>query len=326
MGPDRVIEIDDALSGDAGPTLAQDTREGLALAQKELSPKHLYDSHGAALFDEICELEEYYPTRTERLILERHAADIVALTGAAELVELGSGSAVKTRLLLDAMAAAGTLSRYVPVDVTERVVRESAATLSAAYPGMHVHGLVGDFLRHLDRLPPPMGPRLLAFIGGTIGNFRPQQRRELLGSLARELGPGGHLLLGTDLVKDRAVLEAAYNDARGISAQFNANILTVLNRELGARFDPQTFEYVASFDEEHEWIDMRLRSRIAQAVEVPGIETWVHLDAGEEIRTEISAKFTQERAWGDLRAAGLEPVAWYTDPRDWFALTLARAA
>ena len=320
-----MIEIDDALSGDAGPTLAQDAREGLTRAQKELSPKHLYDSRGAALFDEICELEEYYPTRTERLILERHAADIVALTGAAELVELGSGSAAKTRLLLDAMSAAGTLLRYVPVDVTERVIRESAAELSAAYPGMAVHGLVGDFLRHLDRLPEPLGPRLLAFIGGTIGNFRPLERRELLRSIAGELGPDGHLLLGTDLVKDRAVLEAAYNDARGISAQFNRNILEVLNRELGARFDPQAFDYVASFDDEHEWIDMRLRSRMAQDVEVPGIGLTVHLDAGEEIRTEISAKFTQERAWGDLRAAGLEPVAWYTDPREWFALTLARA-
>ena len=321
-----MIEIDDALSGDAGPTLAQDAREGLTRAQKELSPKHLYDSRGAALFDEICELEEYYPTRTERLILERHAGDIVALTGAAELVELGSGSAAKTRLLLDAMSAAGTLLRYVPVDVTERVIRESAAELSAAYPGMAVHGLVGDFLRHLDRLPEPLGPRLLAFIGGTIGNFRPLERRELLRSIAGELGPGGHLLLGTDLVKDRAVLESAYNDARGISAEFNRNILEVLNRELGARFDPQAFDYVASFDDEHEWIDMRLRSRMAQDVEVPGIGLTVHLDAGEEIRTEISAKFTQERAWGDLRAAGLEPIAWYTDPREWFALTLARAA
>jgi len=326
MGPVGVIEIDDALSGDAGQTLAEDVREGLGRAQKELPPKHLYDSRGAALFDEICELEEYYPTRTERLILTRHSGEIVAATGAAELVELGSGSAAKTRVLLDAMFAAGTLARYVPVDVTERVVRESAAELTAAYPGMRVHGLIGDFLRHLDRLPEPVGPRLLAFIGGTIGNFRPHERQDLLRAMARELGPGGHVLLGTDLVKDRALLHAAYNDARGISAEFNRNILLVINRELGAHFDPEAFDYGASFDEDHEWIDMRLRSRAAQDVEVPAIDMLVHLDAGEEIRTGISAKFTRERAWGDLRAAGLEPVAWYTDPQEWFALTLARAA
>jgi L-histidine Nalpha-methyltransferase len=326
VGATGVIEIVDALRGDAGPTLAQDARDGLTRAHKELSPKHLYDSRGAALFDEICELEEYYPTRTERLILERHAGEIAAASGAAELVELGSGSAVKTRLLLDAMAAAGTLARYVPLDVTERVVRESAAQLSAAYPGMDVHGVVGDFLRHLDRLPPPAGPRLVAFIGGTIGNFRPDERRELLRTIAAALGPGGHLLLGTDLVKDRATLEAAYNDARGVSAQFNKNILLVLNRELGARFDPARFDYLATFDAENEWIDIRLRSRAAQDVEVPGIGIVVHLDAGEEIRTEISAKFTRARAWAELRDAGLEPVAWYADPREWFALTLARAA
>ena len=321
-----MIEIDDALSGDAGPTLAQDVLEGLSREHKELSPKHLYDSRGAALFDEICELEEYYPTRTERLILERDAGAIAAATGAAELVELGSGSAIKTRLLLDALAAAGTLRRYVPVDVTERVVRESAAELAAAYPGMDVHGLVGDFLRHLGRLPEPAGPRLIAFIGGTIGNFRPGERRELLAAIAGQLGPRGHLLLGTDLVKDRAVLEAAYNDARGVSARFNLNILQVLNRELGAQLDPAAFDYVATFDEEHEWIDIRLRSRVAQAVEIPAIGLVARLREGEEIRTEISAKFTRQRAWDDLRAAGLEPVAWYTDPREWFALTLARAA
>jgi L-histidine Nalpha-methyltransferase len=318
------IEIDDALSHDAGTTLAQDALDGLTRAHKELSPKHLYDSRGAALFDEICELPEYYPTRTERLILERHAGEIVAASGAAELVELGSGSAAKTRVLLDAMADAGTLRRYIPVDVTERVVRESAAALTAIYPDLRVHGLIGDFLRHLDRLPAPAGPRLVAFIGGTIGNFTEPERRELLRAIAGELGTGGHLLLGTDLVKDRATLEAAYNDSAGVSAEFNANILHVLNRELDAHFDPDAFEYLATFDERNGWIEMRLRSRAAQDVEVSGIDLVVHLDAGEEIRTEISAKFTRERVHADLAAAGLEPVEWYTDPREWFALTLAR--
>jgi L-histidine N-alpha-methyltransferase len=320
------ISLDNALDGDAGRTLAEDVRDGLTRAHKELPPKHLYDSRGAALFDQICELPEYYPTRTERAILERVAAELIAASGASELVELGSGSAAKTRVLLDAMAAAGTLERYVPLDVTERVVRESAAALIREYPGLRVHGLIGDFERHLGRLPPARGPRLLAFLGGTIGNFAPTQRGRFLRTIAGLLAAGDHLLLGTDLVKDRATLEAAYNDSAGITAEFNRNILRVINRELGASFDPTAFDHVAVFDERNKWIEISLRAREAQEVALPAIALTVHFAAGEELRTQISAKFTRERVAAELAAAGLELVAWHTDARAWFGLSLARAA
>jgi L-histidine Nalpha-methyltransferase len=318
------ITVEDALDADTARTLADDVLAGLTRPFKELPPKHLYDSRGAALFDQICELPEYYPTRTERAILERVAESLIAETGASELVELGSGSAAKTRLLLDAMAAAGTPDRYVAVDVTERVVRESAAELTREYPGLHVHGLIADFERHLDRLPAAKGPRLLAFLGGTIGNFAPTSRRRFLRTIAGLLSSEDYLLLGTDLVKDRATLEAAYDDADGITAEFNRNILHVINRELGANFDPAGFDHVARFDAEHEWIEMRLRAREAQQVVIPAIALTVGFAAGEELRTEISAKFTRERVAAELAAAGLTLAAWHTDENDWFALSLAR--
>ena len=303
-----------------------DVREGLTAEFKELPPKHLYDTRGAELFEQICELPEYYPTRTERAILERVAGELIAQTGAAELVELGSGSATKTRLLLDAMRSAGTLESFVAVDVTESFVRDSAAELLREYPGLRVHGLIADFERHLDQLPPPRGPRLLAFLGGTIGNFAPAARRRFLRSVCGLLGPDDHLLLGTDLVKDRATLEAAYDDSAGVTAEFNRNILHVLNRELGADFDPAAFEHVARFDTEHEWIEMRLRSREAQQVKLAALELTVAFEAGEDIRTEISAKFTRERGAAELTAAGLLLAAWHTDANGWFALSLARRA
>jgi len=320
------VTFEDALGSDGGRTLADDARHGLTQTLKQLPPKHLYDTRGAALFDRICELPEYYPTRTERAILERAAAELIATTGAGELVELGSGSAVKTRLLLDAMAAAGTLQRFVAVDVTEQVVRVGAAELTREYPGMHVHGLIGDFERHLDRLPAPSAPRLVAFLGGTRGNFDAAGRRRFLRLVAGLLGDDDHLLLGTDLVKDRATLEAAYDDAEGVTAEFNRNVLHVLNRELGANFDPSSFHHVARFDAEHEWIEMRLRAREAQEVALPAIGLTVRFAAGEEMRTEISAKFTRERVEADLAGAGLELVGWYTDAREWFALSLSRPA
>jgi L-histidine N-alpha-methyltransferase len=251
---------------------------------------------------------------------------VIAATAAGELVELGSGSAAKTRLLLDAMAAAGTLRRFVAVDVTEQAVRDSAAELVEEYPGLEVHGLIGDFERHLDHLPPAREPRLLAFLGGTIGNFPPAARLRFLTSVADLLRPADHLLLGTDLVKDRAVLEAAYDDSAGVTAEFNLNILHVLNRELGANFDPAAFTHVARFDDEEEWIEMRLRSREAQEVELPAIELTVGFAEDEELRTEVSAKFTRERVAAELEAAGLELLAWHTDPSEWFALSLARRA
>jgi L-histidine N-alpha-methyltransferase len=320
------VTVEDALGADRGATLADDARHGLTRPLKQLPPKHLYDMRGAALFDRICELPEYYPTRTERAILERIADELIAATGAGELVELGSGSAAKTRLLLDAMAAAGTLQRFVAVDVTEQVVRVGAAELTREYPGLHVHGLIGDFERHLDRLPAPRAPRLVAFLGGTIGNFDASGRRRFLRTIAGLMSDEDHLLLGTDLVKDRATLEAAYDDAEGVTAEFNRNVLHVLNRELGANFDPSAFHHVASFDAENEWIEMRLRAREAQEVALPGIGLTVRFAEGEEMRTEISAKFTRERVAAELTAAGLALRGWHTDENEWFALSLATRA
>ena len=321
---DGALTLHNALDAGESRTLAEDAREGLTRSFKELPPKHLYDTRGAELFEQICELPEYYPTRTERAILERVAGELIAQTHASELVELGSGSATKTRLLLDAMAAAGTLESFIAVDVTESFVRDSAAELIAEYPGLRVHGLIGDFERHLDRLPPPSGPRLLAFLGGTIGNFAPANRRRFLRTVCGLLGPDDHLLLGTDLVKDRSILEAAYDDSAGVTAEFNRNILHVLNRELGANFDPAGFQHIARFDTENEWIEMRLRAREAQQVRLTALDLTVSFDAGEDMRTEISAKFTRERVAAELAAAGLALAAWHTDPDDWFALSLAR--
>ena len=318
------ITIDSHLEGTQERSLADDVLDGLTRPFKELPPKHFYDARGAELFDQICELPEYYPTRAERAILQESAAAIAARTNAAELVELGSGTAAKTRVLLDALHEAGTLRRYVPVDVTERMVRECAQTLTEEYPGLRVHGVIGDFERHLDRVPAPEGPRVVAFLGGTIGNFPPGSRRRFLRSIARLLGTGDHLLMGTDLVKDPDVLEAAYDDAEGVTAEFNRNVLHVLNRELDADFDPADFEHVARFDPDNEWIEMRLRARRAHTTHVRALDLPVKFEAGEELRTEISAKFTPARLQGDLAAAGLELVDWLTDPEELFALTISR--
>ena len=318
------IRIDSHLDGTSERSLADDALDGLTRPFKELPPKHFYDARGAELFDRICELPEYYPTRAEREILEQHAGEIAQLTGAAELVELGSGTAAKTRVLLDALHSAGTLERYVPVDVTEDMVRDCAESLVDEYPGLRVHGVIGDFERHLRHVPPADGPRIVAFLGGTIGNFPPGSRRRVLREIARLLGPSDHLLLGTDLVKDPSTLEAAYDDSQGITAEFNRNVLHVLNRELQAEFDPEDFEHVALFDRQQEWIEMRLRARRELTSEVRALNMTVHFDAGEELRTEISAKFTPERVEADLAAAGLEIVRWLTDSEERFALTLSR--
>ncbi len=328
MAPEPIlaepIRIDSHLDGAQERSLADDVLDGLTRPFKELPPKHFYDARGAQLFDRICELPEYYPTRAERAILEQSAAEIAQLTGAVELVELGSGTAAKTRVLLDALHAAGTLQRYVPLDVTESMVRESAEALTSEYPGLRVHGVIGDFERHLDHVPAAAGPRIVAFLGGTIGNFPPGSRRRFLREIARLLGPEDHLLMGTDLVKDPGVLEAAYDDAEGVTAEFNRNVLRVLNRELQADFDPDNFEHVALFDPAHEWIEMRLRARREHTALVRDIDLSVHFNAGEEMRTEISAKFTPERLEGDLAAAGMQLERWLTDPDGLFALTLSR--
>jgi L-histidine N-alpha-methyltransferase len=321
---ETAIRIDSHLVGAHERSLAEDVLDGLTRPFKELPPKHFYDARGAELFDQICELPEYYPTRAERAILEEAAEEIASLTEAAELVELGSGTAAKTRVLLDAMHAAGTLERYVPVDVTESVVRDCAEELTSEYPGLRVHGVIGDFERHLDRVPAAVGPRIVAFLGGTIGNFPPGSRRRVLREITRLLGSRDYLLMGTDLVKDPEVLEAAYDDAQGVTADFNRNVLRVLNRELEASFDPDDFDHVALFDPEHEWIEMRLRARREHTTLVRALDLPVHFSAGEEMRTEISAKFTPTRLEADLSSAGLELVRWLTDPDELFALTLSK--
>jgi L-histidine Nalpha-methyltransferase len=323
---DAPIKIDSFLEPGGERSLADDVLDGLTRPFKELPPKHFYDTRGAELFDRICDLPEYYPTRAERAILHEKAARIAKLTGAAELVELGSGTAAKTRVLLDALHAAGTLRRYVPIDVTEAMVRDCAADLVSEYPGLRVHGVIGDFERHLDGVPAPIssGSRLVAFLGGTIGNFPPGSRRRFLRQIAGLLRPQDHLLMGTDLVKDPEVLEAAYDDSAGVTAEFNRNLLHVLNRELDADFDPAAFDHVALFDRQHEWIEMRLRSQRTQTVSVKALELSVHFEQGEEMRTEISAKFTRRRVEDDLSSAGLTLTHWLTDPDELFALTLSR--
>jgi L-histidine N-alpha-methyltransferase len=322
------VRVDSHLGAGSSRTLAEDVLDGLTRPAKELAPKHFYDARGSELFERICELPEYYPTRAERAILEARADDIVAATGAGELVELGSGSAVKTRVLLDAMARAGTLRRYVPFDVAEGVVRDVAEALATDYPGLEVHGVAGDFERHLDEIPVPHTgcPRVVAFLGGTIGNFPPGSRRRFLRGLAERLDRDGHLLRGTDLVKDPRVLEAAYDDAAGVTAEFNRNVLLVINRELEAGFDPDLFDHVAFYDPAREWIEMRLRARRAHRVRIAAIDLEVGFARGEELRTEISAKFTPARVRADLAAAGLALTSWMTDAEARFALSLSRRA
>ncbi len=321
------IRIESWLSEAEERCLANDVLDGLTRPFKELPPKHFYDARGSELFAQICELPEYYPTRTETGILEQHAAEIIAGTRAGELVELGSGSSVKARVLLDAMAAAGTLRRYIPLDVSEKVVLEAAHGLVRDYDDLQVHGVIGDFERHLEQVPRRSDvPRIVALLGGTIGNFPPGSRRGLLRKIGMLLGPEDRLLLGTDLVKDPEVIEAAYDDPQGVTAEFNRNVLHVINRELDADFSPEGFDHVAFFDRRHEWIEMRLRAREPQSVRIAGVALHVEFAAGEELRTEISAKFTRSRLESDFAAAGLRLDSWYTDADALFALSLAARA
>jgi L-histidine Nalpha-methyltransferase len=313
------------LDGSVLDSLADDVRAGLGRVPKELSPKYFYDTRGSELFDRITELPEYYPTRCERTILNRRAPEIVALTGARELVELGSGSASKTRALLYAMAGAGTLERYVPIDCSQAVVERCAAELSEAYPGLFVDGVVGDFERHLDQVPAGE-QRVVAFLGGTIGNFHPPERERFLAQLGAWMGESDWLLLGVDLAKDVEVLEAAYNDSEGVTADFNRNVLRVINRELDANFELDLFEHVAVFEPALSRIEMRLRSKAAQRVSIAGAGLEVSFDAGEEILTEISTKFTLDALGRELATAGMELEAFFTDPAGLFGLILASAA
>jgi len=306
-------------------SLRADAYGGLTSEPKALPPKWFYDAQGSALFEKITELREYYPTRAEREILQAHAASIAAVTRTRTLVELGSGSSEKTRLLLDALAAAGTLRCYVPVDVSEPALVAAANALSAEYPGLDVRAVVSDFEEHLgfpaDGDAP--APRLVAFLGSTIGNLLPDQRAAFLAQVRAALRPGDFVLLGTDLVKDPATLVAAYDDDSGVTAAFNKNVLTVLNAELGADFDPDEFEHVAVWDAEAEWIEMRLRSLTDQTVHLPAIGLTVRFATGEEMRTEVSAKFRRSGVQAELAAAGLALRSWWTDSAAQFGLSLS---
>jgi L-histidine N-alpha-methyltransferase len=309
-------------SDDLRDALEHDARTGLTARPKDLPPKWFYDERGCGLFDAITRLPEYYPTRAERAILTARAGEIARASGADTLVELGSGTSEKTRLLLHALDDAETLTRFVPFDVNEPTLRTAATAIEREFPGIEVHAVVGDFEHHLERLPAG-GRRMVAFLGGTIGNLAPPARARFFAEIAAGLAPGDAFLLGTDLVKDPARLEAAYDDSAGVTAAFNRNVLSVLNRELGADFVPERFEHVARWLPDEEWIEMRLRSSSAQSAHVRDLDLDVRFAAGEEMRTEISAKFRRERVEAELGTAGLALAHWWTDPPGDFALSLA---
>ncbi|MEU7258293.1 L-histidine N(alpha)-methyltransferase [Streptomyces rimosus] len=299
--------------------LRADVAHGLTRTPKQLPPKWFYDARGSELFDEITTLPDYYPTRAEREILITRSAEIAAATGARTLVELGSGSSDKTRHLI---AALTDLHTYVPVDVSETALTAAGESLLTLHPSLTVHALVADFQQGFA-LPGTPGPRLLAFLGGTIGNLLPEERATFLRSAHDLLSPGDALLLGTDLVKDEATLVAAYDDPTGITAEFNKNVLNVINRELEADFDPADFQHVALWNAEREWIEMRLRAKKELTVKVPALDLAVPFAEGEEIRTEISAKFREEGVRKELGAAGFELSRWWTDEAGRFALSLS---
>lgn len=310
---------------DLATALRDDARRGLTSTPKQLPPKYFYDERGSLLFDEITRLPEYYPTRREREILIAHADDIAQLTDAHTLVELGSGTSEKTRILLDALCRRDCLQRFAPFDVSEAILRQAADAINDEYAHLEVHAVVGDFERHIPALP-NSDRRLIAFLGGTIGNFAPDARGDFLATLCRTMHHGDTLLIGFDLVKAVARLEAAYNDARGVTADFNRNVLRVLNRELGADFVPERFEHLAVWDDANAWIEMRLRSTREQIVTVSGLDLEVAFAAGEEMRTEISAKFTRERVEHELGSSGLRLASWWTDVAGDFGVALAERA
>ncbi|WP_235878383.1 L-histidine N(alpha)-methyltransferase [Saccharopolyspora karakumensis] len=317
--PELTVRFTEA---DADRELRAEVREGLTDHPKWLSPKWFYDAAGSELFERITELDEYYQTRAEHQILRRTALTIAELTNAATLVELGSGSSEKTRLLLDALSKHGTLRRFVPLDVSESALRSAVAAIEADYPDLEVSGVVDDFttgrLDHGEN-------RLVAFLGGTIGNLLPEERAGFFASLHAAMRPGEWLLLGTDLVKEPSRVIRAYDDARGVTAEFNRNVLRVLNNRLGADFDADAFEHVARWNTDQEWIEMRLRATRAVHVRVRELALDVDFAEGEEIRTEISAKFRRNRIADELAVAGFDLGSWWLDDASEFALSLSIA-
>ena len=304
--------------------LRADVRAGLTASPKTLPPKYFYDARGSELFDEITRLPEYYPTRAETAILERHAAEIAELSECETLVELGSGTSAKTRLLLRALLDAGTLREFVPFDLDPAVLTAASAMLTAEYPRLRLAPLVGDFERDLGAIPAG-GRRMIAFLGSTIGNLEPPARADFLSHVGAALSPGDSLLLGTDLVKDPARLVRAYDDSAGVTADFNRNVLRVVNRELHADFAVGEFQHVAIWDPGREWIEMRLRPATEQQVTIGDLGLTISFAAGEDLRTEISAKFRPDGIEAELAAAGLKMARYWTDPAGDFALTLAQS-
>lgn len=303
--------------------LADDVREGLLSPPRQLPPKYFYDARGSQLFEEITRLPEYYPTRAETEILERHADELVAAVAPEELLELGSGSSRKTRALLEAMHRLGTGDRYVALDVSEDALRSAAAALTADYPWLRFDGLVGDFHEDLGRIE-QRGRRMVAFLGSTIGNFTPAERAAFLGEVADVMAPDDGFLLGVDLVKDAGTLEAAYDDVAGVTAEFNRNVLRVVNRELDGDLPLDAFEHVAVYDKERSWVEMRLRATRPVHATLRAVGLELRFDEGDEVRTEISAKFTREGIAAELEQAGLRLQRWLTDGQQRFGLLHAR--
>ncbi|MEX2431231.1 MAG: L-histidine N(alpha)-methyltransferase [Dehalococcoidia bacterium] len=320
------LRVDVYLNGNGVlDSLAEDVRQGLTASPKKLSPKYLYDDLGSDLFERITAQPEYYPTRAERALLEKLADRLVEELAPREIVELGSGSSAKTRVLLGAQGAKDHLRIYFPFDVSEGIVRTTALDLLRDFPFLHIHGIIGDFEKHMPLLPDSEGNRLVLFLGGTIGNLDPDARVAFLRNTGALLGPDDHLLIGLDLVKDKAIIEAAYNDRAGVTAAFNKNILSIMNRTLGADFEPDAFRHHAYFNERDSRIEMHLVAEARQDVQIPGIGLLVRIEAGESIWTESSYKFTRESLSDSLSAAGLRLVELYTneDPEQLFGLALA---
>ena len=305
--------------------LEDDVRRGLTATPKSLPPKYFYDRTGSMLFERITELPEYYPTRTELSLLEKIAPNLTGSFFRGDIVEIGAGSSGKTRLVLDALNGNRRAVCYVPLDVDRLTLEVSATRLLSDYPGLNVHAVVGDFERDLARVPPASGRRLVMFLGSTIGNLDPPARARFLAGVRGLLRDrDDRFLLGVDLVKDREILEAAYDDAAGVTREFNRNILRVVNRGVGADFRPESFRHLAFYNEADARIEMHLVSDSAQEVKLARLGLTIGFPAGEDIWTESSYKFTRSGVEAMLGEAGLELAEWHVDPAGYFALILAR--
>lgn len=321
IGSITVVDLLGAV--DRRSLLLNDARRGLLLSPKELPPKYFYDDNGSKLFERICELPEYYQTRTEGALLSSIAPTLIRELGPRSLVEFGSGSSTKTRSLLNAMRAHRSLREYAPIDLSREILLKSAESLCAEYPGVNVRAIVADFEGGLPALDSP-APSLVIFLGGTIGNFAPAPAVEFLRNVRAGMRSGDYFLIGLDLVKSPSILNPAYNDAAGVTAEFNLNVLSVLNRELGANFDLEAFEHYAFYDPRGEQIEMHLVSRSDQEIVIEGIDEPIRFYRGESVRTEISRKFTRSSAAAMLSSSGFDSIGWFTDPNEMFGLALAR--